>query len=107
MFTGGLGLPPYSNGMHDSLDDQPRRRVYREYIASGELPAVYATEVGVGLHYIGTDLHEAVAMQDGAQAWLEDATWDRAAFLLAAADAIGERLRAIALLFQQAALGEA
>ena len=41
-------------------------------------------------------------------AWLEDATWDRAEFLLAAADAIGERklLRAIAPLFQQAALGD-
>jgi hypothetical protein len=28
-----------------------------------------ATEDGVGLHYIGTELHEAVAMQDGARAW--------------------------------------
>ena len=49
--------------------DQPRRRVYREYVASGELPAGYATEDGVGLHYIGIELHEAVAMRDGAQAW--------------------------------------
>ena len=24
---------------------------------------------GVGLHYIGTELHEAVAMRDGSQAW--------------------------------------
>ena len=38
-------------------------------MASGELPAGYATEDGVGLHYIGTELHEAVAMQDGARAW--------------------------------------
>jgi peptidase E len=68
-FTGGLGLLPYSNGVHDSLEDQSRRRVYREYVASGELPAGYATEDGVGLHYIGTGLHEAVAMRDGAQAW--------------------------------------
>ena len=28
-----------------------------------------ATEDGVGLHYIGTELHEAVAMRDGARAW--------------------------------------
>jgi hypothetical protein len=42
-------------------------------------------------------------------AWLEDATWDRAEFLLAAADAIGERRlrRAIAPLFQRATLGDA
>ncbi|MBO0823769.1 MAG: peptidase E [Actinobacteria bacterium] len=69
VFSDGLGLLPYSNGVHDSLDDQPRRRVYREYIANGELPAGYATEDGVGLHYMGTDLHEAVAMVDGARAW--------------------------------------
>ena len=36
VFTDGLGLLPYSNGVHDSLDDQPRRRVYREYVADGE-----------------------------------------------------------------------
>lgn len=45
---------------------------------------------------------------DDDPAWLEDATWDRAEFLLAAADSIGERrlLRAIAPLFGQAALGD-
>ncbi len=45
---------------------------------------------------------------DDDPAWLEDATWDRAEFLLAASDAIGERrlLRAIAPLFQRAALGD-
>ena len=69
MFRDGLGLLPYSNGVHDALGDQPRRRVYRECVANGELPAEYATEDGVGLHYIGTELHEAVAMRDGAQAW--------------------------------------
>ncbi|TDC47814.1 hypothetical protein E1281_25700 [Actinomadura sp. KC345] len=46
---------------------------------------------------------------DNDPAWLEQATWDRAEFLLAAADAIGERrlLRAIAPLFQKAPLGDA
>lgn len=46
---------------------------------------------------------------DHDRAWLEDATWDRSEFLLAAADAIGERrlLRAIAPLYQRAALGDA
>ena len=69
VFADGLGLLPYSNGVHDSLEDQPRRRVYRECVASGQLPAGYATEDGVGLHYVGTELHEAVAMRDGARAW--------------------------------------
>jgi peptidase E len=69
LFTDGLGFLPYSNGVHDGLDDQPRRRVFREYIADGKLPAGYATEDGVGLHYVGTELREAVAMLDGARAW--------------------------------------
>jgi peptidase E len=69
LFTDGLGFLPYSNGVHDALGDQPRRRVYREYVADGSLPAGYATEDGVGLHYVGTELHEAVAMRDGARAW--------------------------------------
>lgn len=45
---------------------------------------------------------------DDDPAWLDDASWDRAEFLLAAAEAIGERrlLRAIAPLFQRAALGD-
>jgi HEAT repeat protein len=46
---------------------------------------------------------------DDDPAWLDDAPWDRAEFLLAAAGAIGDRrlLRAIAPLFQRAALGDA
>jgi hypothetical protein len=45
---------------------------------------------------------------DDDPACLDDATWDRAEFLLAPADAIGERrpLRVIAPLFQRAALGD-
>jgi peptidase E len=74
VFTDGLGLLPYSNGVHDSLADQPRRRIYRQYVAGGELPAGYATEDGVGLHYLGTTLHEAVAMRDGARAWWVEPT---------------------------------
>lgn len=46
---------------------------------------------------------------DDDPAWLEDAAWDRAEFLLAAAEAIGQRrlVQAIAPLFQRAALGDA
>jgi hypothetical protein len=45
---------------------------------------------------------------DDDPAWLEDATWDRAEFLRAAADAIGDRqlVQAIGPLFQRAALGD-
>jgi peptidase E len=68
-FTDGLGLVPYSNGVHDDLDDQPRRQVYRELVAARLLPAGYATEDGVGLHYVGTDLHEAVSVIEGKRAW--------------------------------------
>ena len=68
-FTGGLGLVPFSNGVHDDFDDQPRRRIYRELIAGGALPGGYATEDGVGLHYQGTELREAVTVVAGKQAW--------------------------------------
>ena len=37
--------------------------------AEGVLPAGYATDDGVGLHYIGTTLHEAVTIREGSQAW--------------------------------------
>jgi peptidase E len=68
-FTDGLGLLPHSNGVHDDFPDQPRRAAYRAMIADGRLTAGYATEDGVGLHYIGRDLHEAVSVRPGAQAW--------------------------------------
>jgi peptidase E len=71
-FTDGLGFVPFSNGVHDDLDDQPRRRVYREMVADGRLAAGYATEDGVGLHYLGTALHEAVSILPGKQAWRVD-----------------------------------
>ena len=68
-FTDGLGLLPYSNGVHDGARrpaPPPRLPGVRGQRA---LPAGYATEDGVGLHYRGTELHEAVAMVDGARAW--------------------------------------
>jgi peptidase E len=68
-FTGGLGFLPYGNGVHDDLDDQPRRRAFRELVATGSLPAGYATEDGVGLHYAGTELREAVTVLPGTRAW--------------------------------------
>jgi peptidase E len=68
-FTDGLGLLRYSNGVHDDLTDQPRRAAYRRMVAKGAVPAGYASEEGVGLHYVGTELAEAVSMRRGARAW--------------------------------------
>lgn len=71
-FTDGLGLLPWSNGVHDDFEDQPRRAVYRDLVARGVLPGGWATEDGVGLHYVGTDLHEAVTVREGSRAWRVD-----------------------------------
>jgi peptidase E len=71
-FLDGLGFLPYSNGVHDDFADQPRRQAYRAMVAGGTLPPGYASEDGVGLHYIGTELHEAVTVQPGAAAWWVD-----------------------------------
>src|ERR1039457_5369911 len=73
-FTDGLGFLPCSNGVHDDLDDQPRRRIYRQLAGQGSLPPGYATEDGVGLHYVGTRLHEAVSALFR-QAGLVGAAW--------------------------------
>ncbi|MFV2088093.1 Type 1 glutamine amidotransferase-like domain-containing protein [Micromonospora sp. LOL_021] len=67
--TETLGLLPYSNGVHHDLADQPRRRRYLECVAAGDLPAGYATDDGVGLHYVGTELVEAVSSLPGAGAY--------------------------------------
>ncbi len=68
-FTEGLRLLPHSNGVHDDRRTQPRREVYRRLVAESVLPPGYATEDGVGLHYIGTELAEAVTVRPGARAW--------------------------------------
>ena len=68
-FTDGLGLLPYSNGVHDDFGGQERRHVYRRVVSEQILPAGYASEDGVGLHYVGTDLHEAVTVAPGKLAW--------------------------------------
>jgi peptidase E len=58
--TNGLGLLPYSNGVHYNSEEQ-RRPLYHQLVGDGTLPDGYATDDGVGLHYIGTDLHEVVS----------------------------------------------
>ena len=68
-FADGLGLLPFSNAVHDDSVQRRGRAGYRRMVARGDLPAGYATEQGVGLHYLGTDLAEAVTVRPGAQAW--------------------------------------
>ncbi|WP_222194019.1 peptidase E [Modestobacter italicus] len=71
-FTEGLALLPHSNAVHDDSAEQPRRAAYRRMVAAGELPGGLATEDGVGLHYLGTELVEAVTVRPGARAWRVD-----------------------------------
>ena len=72
-FTDGLGLLPFSNGVHDDFADQPRRKIYRDLVAAGTLGPGYATEDGVGLHYVGATLKEAVTIRPTAKAWWVEA----------------------------------
>jgi dipeptidase E len=63
----GLGFLPGSACPH--YDGEERRRPrYRELVDSG-FPEGVAADDGVGLHYVGTDLHEVVACRPGAAAY--------------------------------------
>ncbi len=66
--TDGLGLLPWSNGVH--YDSEPQRRpLYHQLVSQGVLPAGYATDNGVGLHYRGVELVEAVTEVVGRAAY--------------------------------------
>jgi peptidase E len=66
--TNGLGLLPHSNGVHYDTEKQ-RRPVFHRLIGDGTLPDGYATDNSVGLHYIGTELHEVVSETPGPQGY--------------------------------------
>lgn len=66
--TNGLGLVPYSNGVHYDSEAQ-RRPLFQKLIAEGVLPDGYATDDGVGLVYQGTRFVEAVSEQRGKAAY--------------------------------------
>ncbi|HEY1484522.1 MAG TPA: peptidase E [Micromonosporaceae bacterium] len=68
-FDDGMGILPYSNGVHDDYPEQPRRETYRRQVDAGTCAPGYASEDGVGLHYIDTELHEAVTIVEGKTAW--------------------------------------
>ncbi len=66
--TDGLGLVPFSNGVH--YDSEPQRRpAFQAMIGAGTLAAGYATEDGTGLLYRGQRFVEAVTEQPGKQAF--------------------------------------
>jgi len=66
--TNGLALLPFSNTPHyDS--EAARRPLYQKLVGDGVLPAGWATDDGVGLHFRGTELVEAVADRPNAKAW--------------------------------------
>lgn len=76
--TNGLGLLPYSNGVH--YDSEPQRRpLFQSLVASGALPAGYATDDGVGVLYRGTEMVEALSERDGAGAYFVERGPDGAA----------------------------
>ena len=73
----GLGLLPYSNGVHYDSEVQ-RRPVFQKLIAEGRLPDGYATEDGVGLVYRDIELVEAVTEVSGKRAYSVRRSGDRA-----------------------------
>jgi peptidase E len=66
--TNGLALLPYSNTPHYDSEDQ-RRPLYQSLVADGTLPAGWATDDGVGLHFRGADLVDVVCDRPDAYAW--------------------------------------
>lgn len=69
--TNGLGFLPYGNGVHYDSEGQ-RRPLLQRLVAEGVYPRSYATEDATALHYVGTQMHEAVAELPGRTAWRVD-----------------------------------
>jgi dipeptidase E len=63
-----LGFLPGSNCPHYDSEEQ-RRPTYRRLVESGELPPGLAADDRVGLHFVDTELAEAVSARDGAGAF--------------------------------------
>jgi peptidase E len=67
-FTDGLGLLPYSCGVHYDSEAQRRALLHRS-VGEGTLPRGYAADEGVALHYVGTEFVQAVTFRDGQGAY--------------------------------------
>ncbi len=62
-----LGFLPGSACPH--YDSEERRRVvYRELVDAG-FPSGYAADDGAALHFVGTELHEALCVREGSRAY--------------------------------------
>lgn len=75
--TNGLGLLPFSNGVHHDAEPQ-RRPLFEALVADGTLPDGFATDDGAGLLYRGTDLVGALAENGTAGAYQVVRSGDRA-----------------------------
>ncbi|WP_280216175.1 peptidase E [Nocardia cyriacigeorgica] len=64
-FVNGLGFLPFSNAVHY----RDRREHFHECIASGLLPDGFATDAGVGLHFVGTEYVTAISDRNNAGAY--------------------------------------
>jgi peptidase E len=65
---GGLGLQPGSLCPH--FDEEPQRRpAYHALVREGRLPPGWAVDDGAALHFVGTELQEAVSSRPGARAF--------------------------------------
>lgn len=74
----GLGLVPASNCPHYNSEER-RRPLFQRLVGTSELPAGWAADDGVGLHFVGTALEEAVADRPDAFAWRVEPATDPAA----------------------------
>ena len=63
-----LGFLPGSFCPHWD-DEELRRPRYQELLRGGILPAGYAADAGVGLHFVNGDLREVVACDEGSKAY--------------------------------------
>jgi peptidase E len=66
--TNGLGFLPYSNGVHYDSEERRRPR-FQQLIGDGTLPAGYATDDQVALHYVNETLHKVIAETSGKYAY--------------------------------------
>jgi dipeptidase E len=67
----GLGLLPWSNAVHYDAE-AGRREAFHSAIADG-MPPGYAAGDGAALHFVGTELAEAIASRRGAGAYFVSA----------------------------------
>lgn len=71
-FTDGLGLLPHSHCPH--YDSEPRRRpAYQRLVGDGSLPPGWATDDGVALRFVGTELVDVVSERPDARAFRVEA----------------------------------